>query len=70
MKELENKTKEKKNLWYFIRQGFGFYRNPPYVEDGLKNCLIYVPQGSSTNFYAKFKGNGNTIKEDLFHLTK
>ena len=44
--------------------------NPPYVEGGLSNCVIYVPQGSITNYYAKFKGNGNTIKEDLFHLTK
>ncbi len=44
--------------------------NPPYVEGGLSNCVIYVPQGSMTNYYAKFKGNGNTIKEDLFHLTK
>ena len=44
--------------------------NPPYMESGLSNCVIYIPQGSLTQYYAKFKGNGNTIKEDLFHLTK
>ena len=38
--------------------------NPPYVEGGLSNCVIYVPQGSLTNYYAKLKGNGNTIKEE------
>ena len=37
---------------------------PPNVEGGLSNCKIYVPQGSLTNYYAKFKGNGNTIKVD------
>jgi hypothetical protein len=38
--------------------------NPPYVEDGLSNCVIYVPQGCLTNYYAKFKGNGNTLNEE------
>ena len=42
--------------------------NPPYVEGGLSNCVIYVPKGSITNYYAKFKGDGNTIKEDIYHL--
>lgn len=42
--------------------------NSPNLEDGLRNCIIYVPKGSLTNYYAKFKGNGNTIKEDIFHL--
>ncbi len=38
--------------------------NPPYVESGLRNCIIYVPKGSLTQYYAKFKGDGNTFKED------
>jgi hypothetical protein len=53
-----------------IKEIYFYSPNPPYVEGGLSNCVIYVPQGSLTNYYAKFKGNGNTIKEDLFHLTK
>ena len=38
--------------------------NPPYLEDGLRNCVIYVPKGNLTNYYAKFNGNGNTFKEE------
>ena len=38
--------------------------NPPYVEGGLSNCVIYVPQGSLTNYYAKFNGNGNKFMEE------
>lgn len=37
---------------------------PPIVEDGLRNCLIYVPKGSLTQYYARFKGDGNIIKEE------
>lgn len=36
---------------------------PPYM-DGLIDCVIYVPKGSLTNYYAKFNGNGNTFKEE------
>ena len=38
--------------------------NPPYVENGFRNCIIYVPKGCLTQYYATFKGNGNTIKEE------
>lgn len=38
--------------------------NPPYVEHGLRNCIIYVPKGCLTQYYAKFKGNDNTFKEE------
>ena len=38
--------------------------NPPYVKGGLSNCIIYVPKGCLTQYYAKFKGNGNTLNEE------
>ena len=38
--------------------------NPPYVKDGLSNCIIYVPKGCLTQYYAKFNGNGNTFNEE------
>lgn len=32
--------KEKHGLWYYIRYGLGFYRNPPNVEDKLRNADV------------------------------
>ena len=30
----------KKNLWGFLRYGLGFYRNPPYIEDQLREADV------------------------------
>lgn len=32
--------KEKHGFWYYIRYGLGFYRNPPNVEDKLRNADV------------------------------
>ena len=31
---------KKKNLWEFLRYGLGFYRNPPYIEDQLREADV------------------------------
>ena len=36
---------------------------PPSMRE-LSNCVIYVPKGCLTQYYAKFNGNGNTLNEE------
>ena len=37
---------------------------PPFVDASLIDCVIYVPKGSLTKYFAKFNEGGNIIKEE------
>jgi len=38
--------------------------NPPYIDGNITDCNIFVPKGCLTQYYAKFRGNGNILKEE------
>ncbi|MBQ6480282.1 MAG: EAL domain-containing protein [Anaerolineaceae bacterium] len=35
-----NESKEKKTIWYWFRRALGFYSNPPYVENQLREADV------------------------------